>query len=155
MTGPRYATKTEVTVSRSQEELRSLLLKYGVTSFGFAEQPGGAMLAFQVGDQNHRIFMPIRSGADPAFAYAGSRRRDAKGRKVAAVNEERARWRALVLVVKAKLEYAAILGQSIESAFTEYRVLPSGRTVQEEVTKLGALSALTWGEVPSSGVQSD
>lgn len=146
MTAPRYASDTKVTVSSSQAELRKLLTKYGVSSFGFAEQPGGAMLAFQAGGYNHRVFMPIRSAEDSAFAYAGTRRRDAKGRKAAASQEERARWRALLLVVKAKLEYAAILGQSVESAFTEYRVLSSGRTVQEEITQAGAPPALTWSE---------
>lgn len=144
MTTPRYATETTVSVSSSQAELRRLLSKYGVASFGFAEQPGGAMLAFQSGGHSHRVFMPIRSADNAAFAYAGTRRRDAKGRKAAAAQEERARWRALVLLVKAKLEYAGILGQGVESAFAEYRVLPSGCTVQEEITQTGVTPALTW-----------
>ncbi|MDO4244540.1 MAG: hypothetical protein Q4C89_00765 [Deinococcus sp.] len=144
MTTPRYATDTKVSVSSSQAELRKLFGKYGITSFGFAEQPGGAMLAFQAGGYSHRIFMPVRGEDDGAFAYAGTRRRDAKGRRAAAAQEERARWRALVLMVKAKLEYAAILSQSVESAFIEYRILASGRTVQEEITQTGVTPALTW-----------
>lgn len=146
MTAPTYASTTTVTVAKSQSELRALLTKYGVTHFGIAEQPGMAALAFQLGGENHRVTLPIRDAAHRDFGHSpAGRSRDGKQRKAAAVQEERARWRSLVLVVKAKLEYAAILGQPAATAFSEYRVLQSGLTVQEAVTGQAGPPVLTWG----------
>lgn len=137
-----YAARTEVTVAKSQGELRALLSKHGITHFGIVEQPSMVAIAFQHGGHNHRIGLPLRGASDRAFTQY----RNAKDREAAAAQEQKARWRALVLVVKAKLEYAAILGQAADTAFTEYRVLTDGRTVQEHVTGSDVPPALSWGD---------
>lgn len=140
-----YAAETTVTVAKSQTELRALLGKYGVERFGIIEEPGLAVVMFQHEGLNHRLALPLRDARHSDFAYSpGGRYRDQKQREAAARQEGMARWRLLVLAVKARLELAAALGQSVGAAFTEYRVLADGRTVQEHITDAGDVPALTW-----------
>lgn len=147
MTASKYAVTTSVPVARSRDELEATLTRYGVTSFGVISEPQAVTLAFRSGDHNHRIVIPLPDPKDRRFAYGpGGGARTQKGREDAVAQETRARWRALLLVVKAKLELANLIGQPVESAFTEFRVLADGRTVQEHVTGTEGPPALTWGK---------
>jgi hypothetical protein len=142
----RYAASTTVSTGRSRDELEALLRKYGVQHHGLITQPDLLTLAFQSDGLNHRIVLPLPSPADRRFRTGpGGGTRTSKGAQDAHAQEVRARYRALVLVVKAKLELAHLLGQPVEAAFTEYRVLDDGRTVQEHVHGQGQPPALTWG----------
>lgn len=145
--GSKYASKTKTSTGRSRDELEALLARYGVQHYGLLNQPGMLALAFQIGGHNHRIAIPLPDPQERRFRYGpGGGIRTEKGRQDAAQQEVRARYRALLLVVKARLELAHLLGQPVESAFSEYRVLSDGRTVQEHVTGTDNPPALTWGQ---------
>lgn len=146
MSTSKYAATTTVPVGRSRDELEATLTRYGVTSFGVINEPHAVTVAFRSGEHNYRIVIPLPDPKDRRFAYGpGGGARTQKGREDALSQETRARWRALLLVVKARLELAHLLGQPVASAFTEFRVLGDGRTVQEHVTGLSGPPALTWG----------
>jgi hypothetical protein len=49
------------------------------------------------------------------------------------VDSLRQRWRALTLTLKAKLEAVECRIETFESAFLPYMVLPSGKTIGEEI----------------------
>lgn len=111
-----YAERTDVPVARSQSQLVELLKKHKATqtAIGWSEDAG--QVGFQFGGRVYKITVPIRSAA----------------RGVNAAQVERARWRVLHLVVKAKLEAVDAGITSIEQEFLAHAVLPNGRTVFEE-----------------------
>ena len=147
MSASKYAKNTTVSTNRSRDELESLLTRYGVQHFGVANQPDMIVLIFQAGGHHHRIVIPLPAERERRFIYGpGGGARTVKGVKDARAQEIRARHRALVLVVKGKLELAHLLNQPLETAFTEFRVLNDGRTVQEHVTGTQNPPALTWGD---------
>ncbi len=102
-----YAEKTRVPVSQSKADIEKLVMKYGAGGFGIMSFGGSAQVAFQMQDRNilFRVELP----------------EDAQ--------EERARWRALLLVIKAKLESAATGIETFEDAFLSNIVMPGGQTV--------------------------
>lgn len=105
----RYAEQTKVPVSRSREELERVLTKYGASAFGYGWDNGRAVVSFRAQGRYIRFAMEIPMKAQ----------------------EERQRWRALVLVVKAKLEAVESGITSFEEAFMAHVVLPDGQTVSE------------------------
>lgn len=102
-----YAEKTKVPVSRSRDELERTLSRYGADAFGYGWDQGKAVVSFRVAGRYVRIAMDVPMSAQ----------------------EERQRWRALVLVVKAKLEAVESGISTVEQEFMAYVVLPDNQTV--------------------------
>lgn len=129
-----YAQGTEVTVDRSQSELRTILRKYGADGLALAEMRDRAVVEFAANDRRIRFALPIPTEDDPALARnkAGARRTPAQ-LKAAVAAEERRRWRALVMVVKAKLEAVESGIVTFEDEFLAQTVLPDNTTVGEQI----------------------
>ncbi len=113
-----YAHKTKVPVTQSRAEIERLLERYGASEFGFATSQLGAHGRAQIGckmrDRMLRFTVEI-----PA---------DAKNPE----QEARRRWRALALVIKAKLEAVASGIVGFEDEFLARMVVPGdGRTLGE------------------------
>lgn len=122
-----YAESTSVPVDRSRAEIERLLTKYGATDFGYIQRGDGAHLMFRANDRN----VMFRVG----YPKAGERRpRNSRtSAEVLREREIRRRWRALGLVIKAKLESVASGIEVFEDAFLAQIVLPGGKTVGDEV----------------------
>lgn len=143
-----YAERTSVPVERSRAELEEVLKRAGAEAFAYAwkdvlkfspEARGG-----RGGDVQHRIFqlgftlkrLPIRVDLPmPALLEFA---RSAAGRvrtplqcEQARADEEKRRWRSLLLVVKAKLEAIATGITTIEKEFLA-DVVVGGSTVGQE-----------------------
>jgi hypothetical protein len=117
----RFAEGTSVPVSRSQDELRSLAKKAGAVSVVIGEEESRAVFFFIANNRKVRFTVPVPSPDE----FQGRR---------SAVNaaEERRRWRALVLVVRAKLESVASGIEAFEDAFLAQIVVPgTSETVGE------------------------
>jgi hypothetical protein len=111
-----YANKTKVPVQRSRQELEELLRRRGADGFASSWDPEAHMIEF------------LRSGIRVRFRLPRSAFRAEATRE----QDERRRWRALLLVVKAKLE-AVDSGISVfEDEFLAHIVDPrTNRTVGE------------------------
>jgi hypothetical protein len=111
-----YAEKTRVPVTRSRDELDNLLRKKGAQGFAAAWDANGDRVEFLWKGLRIRFLLPRVKGTA----------------KETPEQAERRRWRALVLVVKAKLE-AVESGISIfEEEFMAHIVdEATGRTVGE------------------------
>lgn len=130
----QYAKRTEVTPAKSRGEIEAVLVKYGCKQFGVMNDVHQVALVFVFEGVTHRIVMPLPS----------EKERLTKLQREQAI---RSRWRALLLVVKARLEYATVTRQPLGAAFVEYRVLEGGKTVAEHVLGDGGTPpALTWGK---------
>lgn len=134
-----YARDTKVTVDRSRTEIEKTLTRYGATGFGYSwerhevpvdppplhgaktELREFATLVFHFKARRVRLDIPMPSARE----VGGSEARVAKA--------ARQRWRAVLLVIKAKLEAVESGISTFEAEFLANIVTQSGRTVGEIV----------------------
>lgn len=131
----KYAEKTEASSSRSRDEIERTLTRYGATQFAYAWQEGRAVIGFVLGGKQVRLMLPLPDRGAREFAYTPERglKRSPEQQAQAYEQAVRQKWRALALVVKAKLE-AVEAGISVfEREFFYDIVLSDGRTVGEYV----------------------
>lgn len=131
----RYAASTEVSSSKSRDEIERTLQRYGADQFMYGWKDTDAVVGFRMDGRNVRFILPLPSRADPAFTEYESRgKRTARTTEAAQKLYEQAvrqRWRALALVIKAKLE-AVETGISVfEDEFMANIMLPGGKSVGE------------------------
>ena len=82
-----YASKTKVPINRSQQEIQKILTKYKANSFAYGEQGNVAVVMFEMEGRRIRFNLPMPSPTVRGYEQ-----------------KSRARWRCLVLAIKAKLE---------------------------------------------------
>lgn len=151
----RYAQRTEVPSTRSRDEIERTLERYGATAFAYGWDNGAraATIMFEIGTprgvRRVRFRLPMPDRHDPEF----TRTPTGKARTESAARAEydravRQRWRALALVIKAKLEAVAAGITSIEDEFLSHVMLPNGSTVGEWATPQLEL-AYGRGEMPA------
>lgn len=129
----KYAKGTTVEVTKSRAEIERTLARYGASSFMYGWDQRGAMVAFVIelegGPRQVQFHLPLPARDSREFTH------HSRGARTASESERlweqacRQRWRALNLVVKAKLEAVETGIASFEQEFLSYIVLPSGETV--------------------------
>lgn len=146
----KYAADTRVAPSRSRDEIERILTRYGATGFAFAVHGREAMVEFIMRGHRVRLVISLPDPDDREFTHTPERgtRRSAAAARAAREQAVRQRWRALVLIVKAKLEAVASGVVEFDTEFMPYLVLPSGRTVGEAVAP--SLTAALQGDEPPS-----
>ena len=130
----RYAENTTVRADASRNEIERTLSRYGATAFSYGWTVEQAAIQFVADERQVRFVLPLPDRQAPEF----TRTPTGKPRSAAAAEAEyekavRQRWRALALMVKAKLEAVAAGIVTFEQEFLPHVVLPSGSTVYEEV----------------------
>lgn len=128
----RYAVGTEVSSERSRAEIENTIKRYGAEAFMYGMKGNQAIIGFEVERRNIRMVLQLPPPSDFVRDGRGSTR---SPKAVANAHEKacRQRWRALALVVKAKLEAVESEVSTFEHEFLPYMVLPGGRTVAEEI----------------------
>lgn len=128
-----YAANTLVSTERTKAEIEGLLKKHGADSFfsGWSAEKNTAFVAFRMEQRNVRFNLPLPDRAD--YTKGRYSWQEAPAHIVDKKHEQatRARWRALFLVVKAKLEAVASGITSFEQEFLSHIQLPDGKTVHE------------------------
>lgn len=125
----RFASSTKVAVEQTRTEIERTLSRYGATSFAYMSTQGRAIIAFEANARNIKITVPLPTGDTD------------KERQTA-----RQKWRALLLVIKAKLESVESGIETLEEAFYANIVMPDGRTIYE-ATKANVALAYEGGNV--------
>jgi hypothetical protein len=131
-----YAAGTEVSTDRSMAEIRRTLQRWGATQFMWGESGEQSMVAFQMRGRQVRFVVPMPDKEAKEFKWtnhASPRRRTVNQQIEAYEQAVRQRWRALNLVIKAKLEAVEAQISTFEAEFLANTVLPNGRTVAEEI----------------------
>lgn len=126
-----YAKDTTVDTSRSRDEIERTLVRYGADQFMYGWRDGQALVEFKM--KNRRIrFLLTLPGCDE-FKLTEAKRivRSEKAQSEAYDQACRQRWRALLLVIKAKLESQESGIETFEEAFAMQTVLPDGSTAAE------------------------
>ena len=127
----RYAAHTEVPAERSRTEIERTLMRYGATKFVYGWQDEAAIVAFELRGRQVKFVLPLPAKASRAFIYTPGRRRLRTPEQALQAWEQTTRqcWRALALIIKAKLEAVESGVVSLEEEFLAHTLLPDGRTV--------------------------
>lgn len=124
-----YAQNTDVSVEKSQAELRKILNKFGCTRFMIMDDPGKGIVIFEVNASAIRFDLPLPERHNFEQAKRYSKIVQLPPDKAYAAWEQacRSRWRALLLCVKAKLEAVEVGITTFEQEFLAHFVLPNGK----------------------------
>lgn len=131
---PTYAKNTEVTSDRSRAEIERTLTRFGADQYLYGWRDGCAVIGFRMADRMIRFVLPLPDRAAREFTHTSQGRlRVATAAQEAWEQACRQRWRALSLVIKAKLEAVESNISEFEQEFLANIVLPDGSTVAESV----------------------
>lgn len=124
----QYAKSTNVSSELSRLEIEKILIKYGADNFAYATTNGKALIGFTMHGKQVKFLLPLPLKEEFALTEKG-RERTENSQYEAWQQACRQRWRALKLVIQAKLE-AVECGISVfEEEFMANIVLPGGQTV--------------------------
>lgn len=131
-----YAKDTSVSSELSRLDIEKTLIRYGATGFAYATESGRAMIAFRLQSRQVRFILPLPDINSDEFRFTPARKteRSQKAKYDAWEQECRRCWRALLLVVKAKLEAIETGISTFDNEFMANIVLPGGTTVGEWMT---------------------
>jgi hypothetical protein len=147
---PRFAEGTEVTAERSRAELETLLRKHGATEFGIYTSAERTVFQCRLKTVMLRQQVEYPKRGEVKYGRVGRGLTPQQALERALEAEWRRRWRALVLVVKAKLEIVASGGSTIEREFMADLLLANGQTMgQAMLPKVVEMYAS--GEMPEFG----
>jgi hypothetical protein len=128
----KFAEKTRVPVDRSKNEIEHLVERYGADRFTSGWDKDFAVVQFEMRDRRVKFVLPL----PPLEHYEqtkGGRARSPRFVRDAHQQGTRSRWRALALVIKAKLEAVESGVSTFEQEFGMVTVLPNGQTVGERI----------------------
>lgn len=142
----RYASDTAVSVEKSRMEIERTLQRYGADAFAYFSEANRAMVAFRMADRQIKFVLTLPEKSLREFTHHSRGMRTADAALAAWEQACRQRWRALALVIKAKLEAVAAGITTVEDEFLAHTVLPDGSTVGEwarpqldEAYRIGAM----------------
>lgn len=148
----RYAEGTSVPVDRTRGEIERTLRRYGADQFVSGWDAEKAVMAFRTDKRHVRFELPLPDRDADEFRLTPSRKweRGEKQQEEAYEAEVQRRWRALGLIVKAKLEAINSGIATFDDEFLAYVVLPSGATIGQFMAEEGRLDkAISAGQVRS------
>lgn len=143
----RYATGTDVSVERSRGEISAILTSHGVLRMGWSMGPEGDELGFELqgGTFRFSIRKPTLEDVQAMKRADGKDLRYIQNWPAHVDAEWRRRWRANVLLLKAKLEFIDGGDTTIDRELLPYRVLRDGRTLEQAIAS-GGVAMLGVGE---------
>lgn len=144
----RYAQNTSVSVAKSRAEIETILQRYGCDDFAYRSNRRQAQVVFSAHGRMIRFDLDLPDPDSEEFCLT------VKGRERASDTAHKAweqacrqRWRALALVIKAKLEAVETGITTFEIEFLGHMVLPGGQLFHEvAIPKIAA--AYETGKMP-------
>jgi hypothetical protein len=108
-----YARRTRVPVNQSRNEIEKTLVRYGASGFIYGYDKESAIVGFRMSERHVKFMLPMKKGMNE--------------------QQERQRWRALLLVIKAKLEAVSAGITVFDDEFMAHIVTPDGTTLGEQL----------------------
>ncbi len=131
----QYAAKTEVPIEKTRAEIEAVVRRFGADSYFSGYEGAKAMLQFRCAGRFVRLTMTLPGEREKRFTtyYQGSvsfLRSETAQRKLWD-QACRQKWRALLLLVKAKLAAIDAGIGTFEEEFFAHVILPNGQTIYE------------------------
>lgn len=130
-----YAATTKVAVERSRAEIERLVEKHACSQFATMTdyEAGRAVVQFRAHERIVRFTLALPKAEAFTHRVVRGRKKPNPHSRADWEQASRSRWRALVLVVKGKLESVENGIATFEEEFMPYIVMPDGRTVADHV----------------------
>lgn len=146
----RYASTTEVPIAKSKVAVETLLIQHGAKSYATGWDEGHDKIQFELFGRTIRFVLPRPDPKDKKYRLdkRGWTLSDS-GRLKLIDQADRQRWRALYLVVRAKLEAVEAGIAIFEQEFLAFVVMPNGLTIGDQLVpqlQAGAPLQLTAGD---------
>ena len=127
----KYAETTTVSSEKSRNEIERTLTRYGAKGFMYGWQDNSALIMFKMENRQVKFILPLPEKESREFTHTPSRgaRRTQEATNEAYEQAVKQKWRALALVIKAKLEAVESGITVFEDEFMAHIVLPNGQTV--------------------------
>ena len=127
----RFAEKTTVTSEKSRAEVERTVSRYGADGFMYGWSDGSAIVAFRMNNRHIKFMLPMPDRNERQFTHTPERdtERSTAAAEAAYDQAVRQRWRALALVIKAKLEAVESGITEFDDEFMAHIVLPNGETI--------------------------
>lgn len=127
-----YGENTSVSVEKSKAEIEKTLQRYGAEQFMYGWSADRAVVSFQMNGRQIKFLLKMPNSKDPEFQKTPT----GKNRTITQIQSEhekacRQRYRALSLVIKAKLEAVEAGITTFEDEFMANIALPDGSTVSD------------------------
>jgi hypothetical protein len=147
---PKYAKSTTVGSEKSRGDIERALMKYGATGFMYMWKGTDAVIAFEFNRYHVRLNIPMPDKNDAMYTHTltGRKRKNAEDMLKAWEQASRQRWRAVLLIIKAKLESIDCGIRTFEQEFIGDFVLADGSTVAERLLP-DIQTSITAGHMPS------
>lgn len=134
----KFAASTSVPVEKTRAEIEGLIVRYGATHTAFMNAPDRAIICFEAKGRRIMFELPLPEREREEFTtfrHSSGKRMPRTETAAAAAWEQacRQRWRALALVIKAKLEAVESGISLFEDEFLANIVMPDGQTVASHV----------------------
>lgn len=130
-----YAESTTVSVEKSRAEIERMLSRHKCTKFttGIDHEEHRAVVQFHAHNRIVKFEIDLPDPTDPKYRRMknSNLQRTASGIAKVVDQEERTIWRALLLVIKAKLEAVESHITTFETEFLAHVILPNQQTVAE------------------------
>lgn len=137
-----YATNTSVPVEKTRVDIERMLLQQGAGQImsAFDAVKGTALIGWSMGGRMVRLSIPLPDPQEKRFKHrrvrGGYSWRALPAEKQRSLWEQacRTRWRAILLILKAKFEAIEAGISTIEREFLADTVMADGRSVGEWIT---------------------
>ena len=125
-----YAQQTQVSTDISRAEIERTLQRYGADQFMYGWDANKALVGFRMQNRQVRFVLPLPDRHDAAFIQTDTGRERSETAAFKAWEQAcRQKWRALALVIKAKLEAVESGIAIFDEEFLANIVLPDNTTV--------------------------
>jgi len=131
----QYAANTSVSPEKSRAEIERTLSRYGARRFAYMrdDDEGWARIQFVIEERIVQIELPLPKATERRFTHTEAKDRERSEDAARKAWEQACRqgWRALGLVIKAKLEAVEAGISTFEQEFMAHLMLPNGQTAGE------------------------
>jgi len=129
----KYARNTNASSDKSRSEIEKVLQRYGATGFMYGWEGSKAVIGFKQDNWviKFELPMPDKNSDEFRITPSGRHERSETDQLKAWEQATRQRWRALLLVIKAKLEAVESGITTFQTEFMAHVVMPNGSTFKD------------------------
>ncbi len=145
----RYASTTAVSSNKSRDEIERTLTRYGADGFMYGWIDQIATVAFRMNNRHVKFVLPMPDRNDREFTHTPAQQLERHPDQIEVVYEQAVRqcWRALALIIKAKLEAVESGITEFDEEFRAHILWPDGKRVGDHM-KPQIIAAYETGKMP-------
>lgn len=145
----QFASNTSVSSEKSRAEIERTLTRYGAGQFMYGWDQDRAIVGFSMADRQIKFILKMPDRDAKEFWFTPNKNQKRSPDQAAKEYEQavRQKWRALNLVIKAKLEAVESGITEFDDEFLAHIVLPNGSTTGDFI-KPQIVAAYETGNMP-------